>query len=184
MKVSEIMLQLNDVSQLLIAADSIFYRKRMLTPDAEELIIEEAKKLSANDQIEINIHVRSDTANRKEEVSTAIQEHFTYRRKKSERQLRSVIKLGWKSLLFSIALLAFLVSLTFVLVKLLPEGTLFITFRELLVILGWVALWRPADILLFDWRPIKRELILFRKLEQSNVHVILDGGPGDNRHTL
>ena len=172
MRVSEIILELDDVDQLLIAPNSLFYGKRMLTPDAEELIIEEATKASSNDRIHLKIQLRKDENSRKNEITTAIHQHFIYRREKSERELKKIFQLGWQSLLISIVFLGLLVSLTSVIIKLLPEGGLSITFREILIILGWVALWRPADFLLYEWRPFKREINLFRKLEQCKVEIV------------
>ena len=172
MRISEIILELHDVDQLLIAPDSLFYGKRMLSPDAEEIVIEEATMAPSNDEIHLKIHLLKDEISSKDEISTAIHQHFTYRRKKSERQLKKVLQLGWRSLLFSIVFLGLLVSLTLVIIKLLPEGGLSITFREILIILGWVALWRPADLLLYEWRPFKREVNLFRKLELCKVEIV------------
>ena len=68
--------------------------------------------------------------------------------------------------------LALLVFLTLIVIKLLPESGLSLTFREMLIILGWVALWRPADLLFYEWRPFKREVNLFRKLEQCKVEIV------------
>jgi len=47
-----------------------------------------------------------------------------------------------------------------------------ITLRELFIILGWVALWRPAELLLYEWRPHKRNAKLFDKLAKCDVQVI------------
>lgn len=175
MRVSEITLELNYVDQFLIAPDSLFYGKRILSPDAEAVIIEEATMASLNDHIHLKIHLHKDQIRRKDEISTAIHQHFAYRRKKSERQLKKVLQLGWRSLLFSIVFLGLLVFLTLVILKLLPEGGLSTTFREILIILGWVALWRPADLLLYELRPFKREVNLFRKLEQCKVEIVSRG---------
>jgi hypothetical protein len=172
MRVSEIILELNDVDQLLIAPDSLFYGKRMLNTDAEEIIIEQAIMASSNGHIHLKIHLHMDEISRMDEISTAIHQHFIYRLKKSERQLKKVLELGWQSLLISIVFLGLLVFLTLVIIKLLPEGGVSLTFREILIILGWVALWRPADLLLYEWRPFKREVNLFRKIEQCNVEIV------------
>ena len=172
MTVSEIILELHDVDKLLIAPNSPFYGRRMLSPDAEEVIIEEAKIAVSNQQIHLKVYLCKDEFRRKDEVSTAIHEHFTYRRKKSERELKKVLQLGWQSLLISIVFLSLLLSLTLVIIKLLPHGGLSLTVREILIILGWVALWRPADYLLYEWRPFKREVNLFRKLEQCKVEIV------------
>lgn len=173
MGVSEIILNLNDVDQLLIAPGSLFYGKRTLNSDAEEIIIEEAQKASSNNHLHLKIYLRKNDMSRKDEITIAIHEHFNYRRKKSERQLKKVFRLGWRSLLISIAFFGVLVFLTFVIIELLPEGRLSLTFRELLIILGWVALWRPADLLLYEWRPFKREVDLFRKIEQCKVEIVM-----------
>ena len=172
MRVSEIILELNEVDQLLIAPDSLFYGKRMLSPDAEEVIIEEATMASSNGHIHLKIRLLKGESNRRDEISAAIHQHFIYRRRKSERQLKKVLQLGLESLLMSIVFLGLLVSLTLLIIKLLPEGGLSLTFREILIILGWVALWRPADLLLYEWRPFKREVNLFRKLEQCKVDIV------------
>jgi len=174
MRVSEIIIEVNDVGQLLIAPDSLFYGRRMLNTDAEEIIIEEAIMASSNDHIHLKIHLRKDEISRIDEISIAIRQHFIYRRQKSQRQLKKVLELGWQSLLISIVFLGILISLTLVIIKLLPEGGLSLTFREILIILGWVALWRPADRLLYEWRPFKREISLFRKLEQCKVEIVTE----------
>ena len=169
---SEIILELNNTDQLLLAPGSLFYGKRMLNPDAEEFIIESAIIASSKDPIRLKIHLRKDETHRKEEIASAIHQHFIYRRKKSERQLKRIFRLGWESLLISIVLLGLLVSLIPVIVKSLPEGGLSLAFREILIILGWVALWRPVDFLIYEWRPFRREVNLFRKLEECKVEIV------------
>lgn len=40
---------------------------------------------------------------------------------------------------------------------------------EGLYIVGWVAMWRPLEIFLYDWRPIRRRQRLFAKLAEIPV---------------
>jgi hypothetical protein len=42
---------------------------------------------------------------------------------------------------------------------------------EGLYIVGWVAMWRPLEIFLYDWRPIRHRMRLFAKLSQVPVIV-------------
>ena len=42
---------------------------------------------------------------------------------------------------------------------------------EGLVILGWVALWRPMEIFLYDWWPLLKERNLYRDLDTATVLV-------------
>ena len=43
--------------------------------------------------------------------------------------------------------------------------------REGLLIGGWVAMWRPLEIFLYDWWPIRAEAHLFDRLSAMAVQV-------------
>ena len=44
--------------------------------------------------------------------------------------------------------------------------------KESLVVGGWVALWRPLEIFLYDWWPIRAEARLFDRLGEMDVRVV------------
>ncbi|MEJ0053915.1 MAG: hypothetical protein WDN10_04315 [bacterium] len=46
------------------------------------------------------------------------------------------------------------------------------TFSEGFLIIGWVALWRPVEILLYDWWPIVDERRKVRKLLNGKIEVV------------
>lgn len=43
--------------------------------------------------------------------------------------------------------------------------------REGLLVIGWVALWKPIEELLFNWWPLRRELGYCRKLAEMDMRV-------------
>jgi hypothetical protein len=43
--------------------------------------------------------------------------------------------------------------------------------EESLLILGWVANWRPLEIFLYDWWPIRRQSLLYKHLSAMPVEV-------------
>ena len=45
---------------------------------------------------------------------------------------------------------------------------------EGLVIGGWVAMWRPIEILLYDWWPLRREIALRERLKDLTVELLAD----------
>ena len=47
--------------------------------------------------------------------------------------------------------------------------------RESLTIAGWVAMWRPMQIYLYDWWPLRRRSRIFVKLSHMPVEVIQHG---------
>jgi hypothetical protein len=46
--------------------------------------------------------------------------------------------------------------------------------EESLIIVGWVANWRPIEIYLYDWLPIRRRIKLFRRIAAAPVTVRAD----------
>jgi hypothetical protein len=173
MSVAEIILKLENVDQMLIVPSDVFYGKRMLNRNAEEFLIEESEKHSYRTAIYLKIYLPPDALNRSQEIEAAVHQHFTYRKNKSLKQLNRTLQLGWTGLLIAIVFLSLLVSFTLHVIRQMPDGGLSVIFREIVIILGWVALWRPADLLLYQWRQFKREVNLFRKLEQCKVEIVI-----------
>ena len=171
-KTNEIVLDLQNLEQMFLRPESVFYPNRRLSPEAIEFISETADIMHYHTPISLKVYLPYEAANGAHEIEVAVHQHFAYLRKKSKIKLKQTIKLGWKSLLISIIFLSLLISLASFVAQYLPEGGPSIALREILVIIGWVALWRPADLLLYEWRPIKHEVNLFTRLEQCEVEII------------
>ena len=50
--------------------------------------------------------------------------------------------------------------------------------QDSLVIGAWVALWRPLEIFLYDWWPIRAEARLFDRLGEMDVRTVHVPGAG------
>jgi hypothetical protein len=50
-------------------------------------------------------------------------------------------------------------------------GTISTLARESLIIAGWVAMWRPMEIFLYEWWPIRRMGRLYQKMSRMHVEV-------------
>ncbi|MEI7651102.1 MAG: hypothetical protein WCJ96_03740, partial [Verrucomicrobiota bacterium] len=46
--------------------------------------------------------------------------------------------------------------------------------REGLTICGWVGLWKPIDIMLYRWWPLRRQQGLQRRLSEALVEVVYE----------
>jgi hypothetical protein len=64
-----------------------------------------------------------------------------------ERDLSDLIRVGWRSLAIGIAVLAVSIGLSQIVRAILPKWALAQLFAEGIMIFGWVANWRPAEIL-------------------------------------
>lgn len=58
-------------------------------------------------------------------------------------------------------------------------GPLLTFIRESLMIAGWVAMWRPMEIYLYEWWPIRRKGKIFEKLARMPVHIVVGKGAAD-----
>jgi len=57
----------------------------------------------------------------------------------------------------------------------LPTGPLREVLREGLVITGWVAMWRPLEVLLYDWWPLIDERRQVRRILEAPVSIRYEG---------
>ncbi|MGE5087277.1 MAG: hypothetical protein ACM3MG_13305, partial [Bacillota bacterium] len=46
------------------------------------------------------------------------------------------------------------------------------TLREGVVIFGWVSLWKPLELFLFDWYPIYDQIRLYKKISEAPISVV------------
>lgn len=143
--------------------------RRLLDPTVEEFLIEEAEGLAGRGDITLFIKADERQPAREAVIAEDIRRHFVYSSRKSEITVNRILRLGWRSLLVSFAFLIVMFLIAFAITTFLPENTIMITFRELFIILGWVALWRPADLLLYDWRIYKRKGKLLARIAQCKV---------------
>jgi hypothetical protein len=170
---SEITVRLVSINELLRTPFSLA-RKRTLKRDAEEFILEEAEALPRQGTINMKVYLALSEVKHKDDVDSAIHGHFCYRREQSQKKLKRVIQYGWRMLFIAFGLLAVIFSLTEIALYLKPDNRFVLFIRESFIILGWVAVWRPLDLLLYDWYPIKRNINLYYRLEHSIVKVIIN----------
>jgi hypothetical protein len=104
-------------------------------------------------------------------LGTAIRRHFARRREAAEYELDRTRKAGWMSLLIGLALLVLLMSLGEAVGRIGAPGHLRDVIQEGLTIVGWVALWRPVELLLYDPWVLRRDIALYRRLENADVSV-------------
>jgi hypothetical protein len=101
----------------------------------------------------------------------AVNNHFDYRADQSTRELKELFREGWAALLIGIPILsASLVAGHLLSGVTSPTSTAWLV-SESLLILGWVANWRPLEIFLYGWGPIIRRRSLQRRLSSSKVEI-------------
>ena len=103
-------------------------------------------------------------------IVEAVRSHFIYEREQVDRRLREHVRRG--QLFLGVGLSVLVVFLTLAeLTMSLPSGPLRDIFREGLVITGWVAMWRPLEVLLYDWWPMVDERRRLRRILKAPVSI-------------
>ena len=90
----------------------------------------------------------------------------------TRQQLRLLFRLGRTSLVIGLVFLAASIVLGDVAEEMLRETRFAGVARESLLIGGWVAMWRPLEVFLYDWWPIRAEARLFDRLSAMTVRVV------------
>ena len=85
-------------------------------------------------------------------------------------ELRRLFSDGQKSLLIGLAFLSVCLIASHALGGK-DTGTFRSIAHESLTIAGWVAMWRPMQIYLYDWWPVRRRSQLYQKLARMHVEV-------------
>lgn len=114
-------------------------------------------------------------------LEKSIHEHFARKLELANRELRVLLHRGWISLLIGLAFLGTLLGLSEVVVRQVTPGALALVLRESLVIGGWVALWRPLEIFLYDWWPIVGQRKTYAVLTRVPVNVV-PGHESEHEH--
>ena len=172
---SPIEVRVERLSQLFDTLDPFPFRERDLDKDAEEYIVGWAREFSRDQPFNIIIHAPDDRLNSEyaDQMSSALSRYFNYRSDIIGRDLNELFRIGRQSLLIGMTVLAVCVLMSRAAVAVLGSGNISRFMEESLIILGWVANWKPIEIFLYDWWPLARRRDLYRRLGAANVEVRL-----------
>jgi hypothetical protein len=171
-----IAIHVRTIGQLFNSFDPSPFNEKDLDDDAEDYIAGWARELPEDAALRIVVYLPPDEAQRSEAagLGAALSHHFVQRARQFERELRELFRIGRRSLVVGIAVLVCCLTANQTLAPLIPNVTFGRAMEESLVILGWVANWKPLEIYLYDWWPIRRNIRLYRRLAVAPV-TITDG---------
>ena len=165
-----IVLQLRDRSDLL-NPDPSPLSGEVITPEAETYIVRKAKQLRAKEPIRLAIELPAPavSAADKGDLGKAITEHFRNAANMEAVDLRELFRNGCKALLMGLLVLSTCLFLAWFYTDRLPESRIPRVLQESFVILGWVSMWRPIEIFLYEWLPLVWRRNLFLRLSDATV---------------
>jgi hypothetical protein len=170
---NHIEVRLRELSQLFNSMDPSPFIDRDLDAAAEEFIVSWARELPHKSELELVIHLATlPPPDRVKGTEEAVRHYFATRAKVKHRELRLLLRRGRASLLIGLLFLAGCFGLG-ELAQQAPLGK-WNEFVELgLHIVGWVAMWRPLEIFLYDWWPVRSDQRLLERLARMKVQLNL-----------
>ena len=176
-----------EIRSLFNSIDPSPFRERDLDPRAEEFIVEWSRDLPTEVRLALVVHVERGAvvAEDVHVLRDAVHVFFQQRASGARRSLRELFRRGRSSLGIGLAALAASVAIGDLVSLYVPREGYGTLLSESVLIGGWVAMWRPLEIFLYDWWPIRAEARLFDRLSVMPVRVIraADASPGSTHVT-
>lgn len=174
-----IALHVDRAEQLFNTLDPAPFRERDLDPQAVDYIIERCANLPAGAarDLELLVHVQQPPAAAYEPgaLQPVVRDAFERRAVSARRRLKQMFSQGRLSLLISLLFLGAMFVLSDLLQGLTTSERRGRFLQESVMIIGWVALWRPAETFLYDWWPVRAEIRLYERLSRMRVRVEVGG---------
>jgi hypothetical protein len=168
-----------ELEQLFNSMDPSPFHQKGLDPKAEEYIVASAKELPSGSPTALVVYLDKPAASPDEGrvLAEAMRNHFTREAQLLRWELRRLIRRGSISLVIGLTVLATALAAGESVTRLLGGGHLASVLGASLHIGGWVAMWTPMEIFLYDWWPILGERRLYERLSRMPVQIIYGSPP-------
>jgi hypothetical protein len=166
-------LKLREVGQLFNTMDPAPFPEKDLDGDAEEFILSWVREFPLDEPVLLVVHLGESPVDQNPQslIEQGVHHYFAYRARLNRLDFRRLLKEGRQSLVIGILFLAGCL-IAGQAVGGGDSGTFRSIARESLTIAGWVAMWRPMQIYLYDWWPLRRRGKLYEKLSRMKVEVL------------
>jgi hypothetical protein len=166
-------LRLREISQLFNTLDPSAFRIRDLSPSVDQYLVDWAQELPQGSPLRVVVYLGSggDKENEVENISDALGSRYSEKERAETHALRILFRDGRRAFLIGMSLLS---ACLFIAWRLSQDyqGPFAHLIQESFVIIGWVVIWRPVEIFLYDWIPLVRRRKLYHRLAAAKVTAV------------
>ena len=164
-------IRVRDVRQLFESMDPTPFPGKDLDANAARFIVGWARELPTRVPLHIRVHIENPGPDGERIISEAVANYFNAEADASRREFGQLMAIGRRSLAIGLAFLSLCLWTADLLssVDALPQ--LLDILRESLIIGGWVALWRPLEIFLYEWWPLRADRMLYERLANAAIEL-------------
>jgi len=175
-------LRLREPRQLFHHLDPAPFREKDLEPAAEAYIEDAIRELGVGEAARLVIHLPDELAASEDAraLPEAVANYFGYRARQTRVELRRLLRRALANLLIGLSFLFACLTLR----RMLQSAGAYEVLGEGLLIIGWVALWRPVEMFLYDWWPLLRRQRRFATVAHMPVDIRSDASPGHPSVTI
>jgi len=167
---AEIELRIDRLEQLFDSLDPAPFHAKALDPNADAYLRESAGEHASLHNLSISIHGPRTLENSLGDIASGIHAHYKLASEQAERRHRRKRRVGRVALVAGSAILVLALFLRSW-IKMI-EGSVGEVLAEGLLILAWVALWRPIESIVFDSWESREERRLFSALSKVPVRFV------------
>ena len=165
---SPIQVRVATVEHIFNPMDPTPLEERSLNQEVADWIEEWAEDFDKDHEIVVEIYVADGRfAGREQVIANGLHNHFEYREWQSARQLSKLLREGRISLLIGVVAIAGFNAAGRRIGA--SQNPVVEVIHEGLSVLGWVSMWKPLEIFLYEWWPIRRERRACRRLAEASV---------------
>lgn len=164
---TDIEIHIQRLEQLFDSLDPSPFREKALDRDFEAYLLDCAGEHAGSESLRLVLHAPESLRPHAPDIESAIHAHFAFLLDLSERRAR-----GRRRRYRGVVLMGFVVLAASLLLRRLIEGWQGSggeILTEGLLVLGWVALWRPIEALLFDRHEAREERAQLQRLASMQI---------------
>jgi hypothetical protein len=166
--------RVDKVQQLFDNRDPAPFLARDLDPNLVDYLRDSAEDLLGADTVRVVFWLENPCTSG--EIEEPYRAHFAFLLEQIRRRRNRHRRAGEITLLLAFILLAALQSVAR-LISTTVNGPIGAGLSEGLVIMSWVVMWRPVEVLFYDWIPVRHERKVITKLLQAPIDVRTGVGP-------
>ncbi len=168
-------IDLKSVDQIFNSLDHAPFHEKEIDPGAEQFIVDivDDFPLKTPFRLVIYLPVCIHCREQADKIPAAIRAHFRYRMLVQNLKFREKFRQGRWALLVGITFLTIaLLARQVVSAHLATDQLLAQIFADALLIIGWVAMWEPVTILLYQLWPIVKMKRVYEKISTMEIEIL------------
>ncbi|MES2964682.1 MAG: hypothetical protein V4760_12390 [Bdellovibrionota bacterium] len=170
---SSVELKLREPRQLFDERDPAPFRDRDLDDDAARYILNSYRELSDQHDVKLSLYFESlgELSDDPRVIERAIHAFFRFEAEVKRRELRDLVRTGLVSLMIGLTFLTMCTGFAHHFGDVASASFGKSLLKEGLMLMGWVSMWKPISIFLYEWWPIRASMHDLQELSVIEVEV-------------